>query len=64
MDTTPARLLRALLGLVICLAGVGAAVIAIVLTLENAWGWIFLVGPLALILSSLFLRWGTHLISR
>ena len=63
MDNTPARLLRALLGLVICLAGVGAAVIAIALTVENAWGWIFLIGPLAAVLATLSLRWGTGLIS-
>lgn len=64
MDNTPARLLRALLGLVICLAGLGVAVVAIVLIVQNAWGWIFLVGPLAAVLATLSLRWGTGLISR
>lgn len=61
---TMMRLLRALIGLGICAAGAGAAAIAVVLTVENAWGWIFLVGPIALVLTGLCLRWGTRLISR
>lgn len=63
MENTTARLFRALLGLVICVVGAGIAVIAIILTVEYAWGWTFLVGPVALVLAVLFIRWGTRLIS-
>ena len=63
MENTTARLFRALMGLVICVVGVGIAVIAIILTVEYAWGWIFLVGPIALVLAALSIRWGTRLIS-
>ncbi len=63
MENTTARLFRALMGLVICVVGAGIAVIAIILTVEYAWGWIFLVGPVALVLAALSIRWGTRLIS-
>lgn len=63
MENTTAGLFRALLGLVICVVGTGIAVIAIILTVEYAWGWIFLVGPAALVLAALSIRWGTRLIS-
>ncbi|GAA2050032.1 hypothetical protein GCM10009820_06000 [Leifsonia soli] len=63
MENTTARLFRALMGLVICVVGAGIAVIAIILTVEYAWGWIFLIGPVALVLAALSTRWGTRLIS-
>jgi putative Ca2+/H+ antiporter (TMEM165/GDT1 family) len=64
VKNTTARLFRALLGLVICVVGAGTALIAIILTLEYAWGWIFLVGPLALLGAALLIRWGSRLISQ
>lgn len=63
MVNSTARIFRTLLGLVIRVAGVGTAAVAVILAMEYAWGWVFLVGPLALIVSMLCLRWGTRLIS-
>ena len=57
------RTVRVVLGLLICIIGSMGAIVLIVVTIQNAGAWIFLVAPVSIIVAILLLRLGTRLIA-
>ena len=63
MKTFLAGVGRFLLGLVMCGVGALGAFAVIVLTVQLAWGWVFLTGPAAIAVGIVLLARGTKLVA-
>lgn len=58
-----ARTFRVVLGLLLCGVGGLGAIALMVVTIQQAWGWIFLVGPVSILVAVLLIRLGTKLLA-